>query len=76
MVIAAGATAFRHVVPAESVAAVIEAYAVGVDRTVYFVTGMAAVAFFVAWPLGFGKIQKKEKGAETAEGEVGVKGEV
>lgn len=79
-VLAVGATAFREVVPADQVGAVISAYSISFNNVFYLATGLSIVTCFTIWGLGWGDVRKK-KGKEeaaaasgssqTAEGEKG-----
>lgn len=67
-VIAAGATAFRKVVTAEDVPAVVRSYAVSFDRTFYLAVALSALCFFTSLGLGNHDVRAKQKRGE-AEGE-------
>ncbi|CAK7223719.1 hypothetical protein SBRCBS47491_005303 [Sporothrix bragantina] len=66
VVIAAGATAFREVVPAASVPSVILSYANSVDRVFYMAVGLTVASFFCTFGLGWVDIRKHKPGAATA----------
>ncbi|CAK7201392.1 hypothetical protein SEUCBS139899_004096 [Sporothrix eucalyptigena] len=65
-VIAAGATAFRNVVPASSVPGVILSYANSVDRVFYMAVSLSVVSFFCTFGLGWKDIRQTKKPAVTA----------
>ncbi|KJZ72348.1 hypothetical protein HIM_08274 [Hirsutella minnesotensis 3608] len=58
-VIAAGATAFKEVVPAKAVPGVLGAYALGVDRTFYLAAGASAATILFALGMGWRKTEGK-----------------
>ncbi|PYH88185.1 hypothetical protein BO71DRAFT_404072 [Aspergillus ellipticus CBS 707.79] len=65
-VIAAGATGFREVVPAEDLVAVLKAYAKSIDHVFYLGIGLVCAQFVFSWGLGWKNI-KKGKGEKTPE---------
>ncbi|KJR89519.1 MFS transporter [Sporothrix schenckii 1099-18] len=69
-VIAAGATAFRAVVPVASVPGVILAYANSVDRVFYFAAALSVLTFFSTFGLGWKDIRVKKGPSTTAGAEV------
>ena len=69
-VIAAGATGFRSVVPAASLAGVLLAYSGAVDQVMYLSTGVAGGALLSAFGMGWVRIEKTKMvdiGAEEKE---------
>ncbi|KAH8771774.1 putative MFS multidrug transporter [Diaporthe sp. PMI_573] len=64
VVIAAGATAFRQVVPVEDLPAVTRSYAVSFDRTFYLAVALSALCLFTSLGLGYHDVWAKrhEKG--------------
>lgn len=60
-VLAAGATAFRKVVPADEVDAVISAYATSFDNVFYLAVGLSVFMCFTIWGLGWGDVRKKQR---------------
>ncbi|CAK7224690.1 hypothetical protein SCUCBS95973_005603 [Sporothrix curviconia] len=77
-VIAAGATAFRGVVPASSVPGVILAYANSVNHVFYMAMGLSIACFFCTFGLGWVDIRKHKPGAtagkKTADAAAGAAG--
>lgn len=82
-VLAAGATGFRSVVPADQIADVVAAYSTGIDRIFYLATAAVAACFPFCFGLGWTNIKKKEsaksagneergESAKSTEGEVTV----
>lgn len=65
-VIAAGATAFRSVVPVASVPGVILAYANSVDRVFYLAVGLSVASFFCTFGLGWKDIRAKKEPSRAA----------
>lgn len=65
--LAAGATAFRKVVPEDQVNNVIDAYAISLDNVFYLTVGLSVALFFAVWGMGWGDVRKKQepKSAET-----------
>lgn len=61
VVLAAGATSFRDVVPPAELSGVLEAWAISFDRVFYLVLGLSTAAFFTSWGLGFHDVRKKQK---------------
>ncbi|KAL1856396.1 hypothetical protein Daus18300_010768 [Diaporthe australafricana] len=61
-VIAAGATAFRKVVSAEDLPAVVKAYAVSFDKTFYLAIALSILCFFTSCGLGYRDVRVKQKG--------------
>lgn len=59
-VIQAGATAFRSVVPASDLQAVLNAYATSVDHVFYLAVGASCAAFLTCWGMGWVDIRKKQ----------------
>lgn len=59
-VLAAGATAFRNVVPEEELPGVLEAYAISFDRVFYLMIGLAVVTFVTSWGLGWHDVRQKK----------------
>ncbi|KAH8896118.1 MFS general substrate transporter [Thozetella sp. PMI_491] len=59
VVLAAGATSFRTVVPASEIAGVLQAYAQAVDHIFYLTTGAAVCSFCFAWGIGWASVKKK-----------------
>ncbi|OAA53473.1 MFS multidrug transporter [Niveomyces insectorum RCEF 264] len=57
-VIAAGATGFRAIVPADSVPGVEAAYATSVDRVFYLAAGLTVASFAATWGLGWKDIRE------------------
>jgi hypothetical protein len=70
MVIDAGATAFRSVVPETDLSAVLAAYSKSVNYVFYLAVGASGLAFLFSFGLGWKDIRKKSKpnppGKETA----------
>ncbi|KAK7706654.1 hypothetical protein SLS64_007485 [Diaporthe eres] len=64
-VIAAGATAFRKVVPAEDLPAVVKSYAVSFDRTFYLAVALSALCLFTSLGLGNNDVRAKQKQGEA-----------
>lgn len=67
-VIAAGATAFRKVVPEEDLPAMIRAYAISFERTFYLAVALSSLCFFTSLGLGNRDVrakQQKGKGGGT-----------
>lgn len=60
VVLGAGATTFRDVVPTDQLSSVLEAWAVGVDNVFYMVVGLSVLAFVAAWSLGWHDVRKKQ----------------
>lgn len=67
-VIAAGATAFRKVVPPEELPAVVSSYAASFDRTIYLAVALSASWFFTSLGLGNHDVRVRQKRGE-AQGE-------
>lgn len=65
-VLAAGATAFRKVVPEDQIGGVISAYATSFDNVFYLVTGISVAMGVTMWGLGWGDVRKKQ-GKEPVE---------
>ncbi|KAG8159131.1 hypothetical protein KVR01_010792 [Diaporthe batatas] len=63
-VIAVGATAFRKVVPAEDLPAVIRAYAISFERTFYLAVALSALCFFTSLGLGNRDVRAKQQKGE------------
>jgi hypothetical protein len=59
-VIQAGATAFRSVIPASDLQAVLVAYATSVDYVFYLAVGASCTAFLTCWGMGWVDIRKKQ----------------
>ncbi|KUL89762.1 hypothetical protein ZTR_00562 [Talaromyces verruculosus] len=59
-VIQAGATAFRSVVPASDLQAVLRAYAISIDHVFYLAIGASCAAFLTCWGMGWKDIRKKQ----------------
>ncbi|KAE8552422.1 hypothetical protein EYB25_006316 [Talaromyces marneffei] len=59
-VIQAGATAFRSVVPAADLQAVLKAYATSIDHVFYLAVGASCAAFLSSWAMGWIDIRKKQ----------------
>jgi hypothetical protein len=59
LVIAAGSTNIRKVVPVDSIAGVLLAYAKSLDRVWYFCAGIALPSFIFAWFMGWRNFQQK-----------------
>lgn len=59
-VIQAGATAFRSVVPASDLQAVLRAYATSIDHVFYLAIGASCAAFLTSWGMGWKDIRKKQ----------------
>lgn len=59
LVIAAGSTNIRKVVPADSLAGVLLAYAKSLDRVWYFTASIAVPSFIFAWFMGWHNFQHK-----------------
>lgn len=70
-VIAAGATAFRKVVAAEDLPAVVKSYAVSFDRTFYLAVALSALCFFTSLGLGNHDVRVKQKQKQKDEDEGG-----
>lgn len=66
-VLAAGATAFRKVVPADEIGAVVSAYATSFDRIYYLSTGLSVLMCFTIWGLGWNDVRKKQQKEQPAE---------
>lgn len=60
VVLAAGVTAFRKVVPATSVPSVILSYSKSVDRVFYMAWGLTLAAFVFSFGLGWVDIRKHQ----------------
>jgi hypothetical protein len=60
-VIAAGATAFRQIIPADQLQGVLKAYNVGLQHVYYLATGSAAASLLFSLGLGWRKIAIKKK---------------
>ncbi|POS80202.1 major facilitator superfamily transporter [Diaporthe helianthi] len=60
-VIAAGATAFREVVPVEDLPAVIRSYAISFQRTFYLAITLSALCFFTSLGLGNRDVRAKQQ---------------
>lgn len=58
-VIQAGATAFRSVVPAPDLQAVLRAYAISIDHVFYLAIGASCAAFLTCCGMGWKDIRKK-----------------
>lgn len=67
-VIQAGATAFRSVVPASDLQAVLKAYATSVDHVFYLAIGASGAAFLTCWGMGWKDIRKKQGPPEATGG--------
>ncbi|TVY51983.1 Efflux pump mlcE [Lachnellula cervina] len=65
-VAAAGATGFRHIIPAPSVPGVIHAYSQAINHVFYIAAGAAAASFVASWGIGWKSIKK----AKTVKPEV------
>nr|XP_036589190.1 MFS multidrug transporter [Colletotrichum truncatum]KAF6800832.1 MFS multidrug transporter [Colletotrichum truncatum] len=65
-VLAAGATLYRSQVPAEDLANVVQAWAIGFQKTMYIATAFSGGMFLFAWGLGFKDVRKKDEA--TAQG--------
>ncbi|KAK6433068.1 hypothetical protein LTR95_010754 [Oleoguttula sp. CCFEE 5521] len=61
-VIAAGATGFRSILPADQIPGVLKAYSTAVDRVFYLAAGLFSAGFVAAWGMGWVDIRKKETG--------------
>lgn len=59
-VIQAGATAFRSVVPASDLQAVLRAYAISIDHVFYLAIGASCAAFLTCWGMGWKDIRRKQ----------------
>ena len=64
-VIAAGATAFRKIVPVDDLPAVVRSYAVSFDRTFYLVVALSALSLFTSLGLGNRDVRVKQKKGES-----------
>lgn len=60
-VIAAGATKFRDVVPAEDLPSVVRSYAISFDRTFYLAIALSAMCFFTSMGLGNHDVRAKQQ---------------
>jgi hypothetical protein len=63
-IIAAGATGFRSVVPADQLAGDLKAHSESVDHVYYLVCASAAAAFCCAWGMGWQDIRKHSPQAQ------------
>lgn len=60
LVIAAGATEFRTVVNAQQLPGVLKAFSTSVDHVFYLQAGIGALAWAVAWGMGWQKIDRNK----------------
>lgn len=67
VVIAAGATAVRDVVPLKELTGVLEAYARSIDRVFYLTVGASVGIFIFAWGMKWTDVRKKKKPPVKAE---------
>ncbi|SPQ19114.1 6e0811bf-bff1-4eaf-a8be-81f39ed09282 [Thermothielavioides terrestris] len=72
LVIAAGATGFRSVVPTQYVPAVIQAFATSLDHTFYLQAGAGFVAFCAAFGMGWQKLRSKSNESPVSSDQPGV----
>nr|OQO27038.1 hypothetical protein B0A51_04038 [Rachicladosporium sp. CCFEE 5018] len=61
-VVAAGATGFRSILPADQIPGVLKAYSTAVDRVFYLAAGLFVAGFVAAWGMGWVDFRKKETG--------------
>lgn len=61
LIIAAGATAFRTIVPEDLIPAVLIAYVESIDLTFFIALGLGVVAFAAAWGMRGDNTQKTRK---------------
>lgn len=70
-VLAAGATAFRGLVPANALGVVVGAYAAAFRNVFYLATGLSVAMCFTIWGLGWGDVRRpqkqQDKGRESGE---------
>ncbi|KAI9639998.1 hypothetical protein NHQ30_011557 [Ciborinia camelliae] len=64
VVIEAGATAYRDVIPKDQVPNVVTAYNLAINHCFYLAAGLAAAVLVFVWGLGWKKIGKTEKRAK------------
>ncbi|KAJ9144167.1 MFS general substrate transporter [Pleurostoma richardsiae] len=65
VVINAGSSAVREVVPSGMIAGVLKAYASSLDRIFYFTAGLSVPSFMLAWLLGWQDIRLKPEKEAT-----------
>ncbi|PYI02700.1 MFS general substrate transporter [Aspergillus sclerotiicarbonarius CBS 121057] len=68
-VIAAGATGFRDVVPAQDLPGVLVAYAKSVGEVFYLAAAFSVVQFCFAWGVGWRSVKRKKATKDEGEGE-------
>ncbi|KAI0023437.1 efflux pump [Xylariomycetidae sp. FL0641] len=68
-IIRAGATGFRAIVQRDDLPAVLDAYAVSIDRVFYFVAAVASAGIVVLWGMGWHDLRTKNNG-KTEDGAV------
>lgn len=61
IVLEAGATGFREVVPEEELPGVLLAYVSSIDKEFYLSLGLAIASFCFAWGMGWKDIRPKKK---------------
>lgn len=66
VLITAGASKLRDVVPSYQLSSVLVAYSISVNRTFYLAAGMGVVLFCATWGMGWKDVRKKEGASATA----------
>jgi hypothetical protein len=67
LLIAAGATGFRDLVPAHDLAAVLMVYSKSINRIFYLNIGLSVLQFILAWGVGWQKVNQKNKKQQSEE---------
>ncbi|KAH8886588.1 putative MFS multidrug transporter [Thozetella sp. PMI_491] len=67
VVIAAGSTNVRNIIPPDALPGVLLAYAKSLARVWYFCAGIAVPSFIFSWCLGWDNIKQKPKAAENTD---------
>ncbi|KAF5874199.1 putative mfs multidrug transporter protein [Botrytis fragariae] len=71
IVIEAGATAYRNVIPKDQVMNVVTAYNLAINHCFYLAAGMAAGVMLFVWGMGWKKIGGKDDGKNVKAGQEG-----
>lgn len=72
MIIKAGGTSMRRVVPADVLGGVLLAYAKSIDRIFYFAAGICGISFVFSWFMGWVDMRKKPQTEDGVKGTEGV----
>lgn len=65
LLIAAGATNFRDLVPTQDLSAVLTVYSKSINRVFYLNIGLSVLQFILAWGVGWQKVSQRDKKKES-----------